>query len=406
MTTTTTLAEYPKTRIRIAVFAFFIAQGLCFATWASRLPDIKAIHGLDDLSHFGYFLTLIPLGKLLAIPIVGVLLHLLNSKITALISLTGFILSLFFVGFASNMFLLGALLFLFGMFWNMTDISLNTQAIEVERMYGKPIIATFHASWSISACVGALIGFVMINANQNPTIHFSILSILCLTLVYTNAKYLQKSNPNEQKEQEVKAEEKQGSKFKMVSLLLVQLGVIWLLALIVENTMFEWSDIYFQKVINAPKSLQIGFLVFMVMMSIGRLLINAAYRIWSKTTVLAVAGACIFAGFLTSSMLIDHVDDITAKVIVNSIGFMLIGLGVSCIVPTLYSIVADKATIPVGTALTIMSSISFAGPFISPLMIGYVSEHWGGMHVAYLVSSAFGLCILAIALFSRTLRRK
>lgn len=402
---TYTPAIHTKQRIRIAVFAFFIAQGLCFASWASRLPDIKVIFGLDDLSHFGFILSLIPIGKFVAIPTVGILLPRLKSKTTALISLLGFILSLLLVGFTTNVYFLGVLLFLFGVFWNMTDISLNTQAIEVERMYGKPIIAAFHASWSISACVGALIGFVMINLNIVPTYHFIMLTVLCLLLVIFNARYLQDGEVLLAEDKTMAKEEKKGSKFKMVDMLLIQLGVIWLLALIIENTMFEWSDIYFQSVIKAPKSLQIGFLVFMVMMSVGRLLINAAYRIWSKNTVLIVAGCCIFAGFFTSAILIGHVDGMTAKVVVNSTGFMLIGLGISCIVPTLYSIVGEKATIPVGTALTIMSSISFIGPLVAPSLVGFISKHWG-MDWAYLLISLFGLCIVAMAVFSKTLRKK
>lgn len=50
--------------------------------------------------------------------------------------------------------------FCFGVFWNLCDISFNTQGIEVERLYGKTIMATFHGGWSLGACAGALIGFV------------------------------------------------------------------------------------------------------------------------------------------------------------------------------------------------------------------------------------------------------
>ena len=394
---------HSKLRIRIAVFAFFIAQGLCFATFFSRLPDIKSHFGIDDISHLGYLLSLIPIGKFLAIPTVGFLLSRFQSKITTTISLTGFIVTLAILGTTNNIYLLGVILFIFGMFWNMTDISLNTQAIEVERIYGKPIIAAFHASWSISACIGALIGYLMINLNVIPAYHFVIMAVLCMVLVLLNFRYLREPEPIV--EQPVEKKDPKVSKFKMVDTLLIQLGVIWLLALIIENTMFDWSDIYFQSVIKAPKSLQIGFLVFMVMMSVGRLLINAAYRIWSKNTVLIVAGSCIFLGFFTSSILINYVDEMTAKVVVNSVGFMLIGLGISCIVPTLYSIVGEKATIPVGTALTIMSSISFIGPLIAPSLVGFVAKHFG-MDIAYLLISVFGLCIVAMVVFSKTLRKK
>lgn len=409
MTSVSSLINHSKERIRFAVFTFFIAQGLCFASWASRLPDIKANFGISDFSHFGYLLTLIPIGKFVAIPLVGFLLPRFKSKITAQISLIGFIITLFLVGFTAEvtnggLFLLGILLFLFGMFWNMTDISLNTQAIEVERMYGKPIIAMFHASWSIAACVGALVGFVMINLNIEPFYHFTIMTAITLIFIVSNRKYLQEPDDIEKKQDNIIHPEIKSKRFKLPELILIQLGIIWLLALIVENTMFEWSDIYFQSVIKAPKALQIGFLVFMIMMSVGRMLTNAAYRIWSKSRVLEIAGTLIFIGFFTSALLINYVDGLTAKVIVNSIGFMLIGLGISCIVPTLYSIVGEKATIPVGTALTIMSSISFVGPLIAPSLVGFVSKYWS-MEYAYMLIGLFGAFIVLIVMCSKTLRK-
>ncbi len=298
---------------------------------------------------------------------------------------------------------MGILLFLFGMFWNMTDISLNTQAIEVERIYGKPIIAAFHASWSLAACLGALMGFVMINLNVNPFLHFTFIACATMLMVVLNSKYLQEETAKTEVENTLPTEKK-ATAFRRPQLILIQLGIIWLLALIVENTMFEWSDIYFQSVIKAPKSLQIGFLVFMVMMSVGRLLANAAYRVWTKSKVLMIAGTLIFAGFFTSALLIDYVASVEAKVVGNSIGFMLIGLGISCIVPTLYSIVGEKSTIPVGTALTIMSSISFIGPLIAPSLVGFVSKNWS-MEYAYMLIGIFGICIVLIVAFSKTLRR-
>ncbi|MBS5980015.1 MAG: MFS transporter, partial [Dysgonomonas mossii] len=163
---------YSKQRIRYAVLSIFIAQGLCFASWASRLPDIKKDFNVESYLHYGLLMFLLPMGKFIAIPAVGFLLPRLGSKKTVLISIIGYALSLFLVSIVPGITGLGITLFLFGIFWNMTDISLNTQAIEVERIYGKPIIATFHASWSLSACIGAIIGYSMINLNVITFYHF------------------------------------------------------------------------------------------------------------------------------------------------------------------------------------------------------------------------------------------
>lgn len=402
--TDTQPAVYSKQRIRYAVMALFIAQGLCFASWASRLPDIKKDFNVESFLHYGFLMFLLPIGKFAAIPLVGFLLPRIGSKKTVLISIIGFSLSLLLISIIPGITGLGITLFLFGTFWNMTDISLNTQAIEVERIYGKPIIATFHASWSLAACVGALIGYSMINLKVDTFYHFLFITLLATFIILINYKYLQESSVSPKTKEEKPIEKKETGKFHLPETLLIQLGLVWLLALIVENTMFEWSDVYFQSVIKAPESLQVGFLVFMVMMFTGRMLTNFAYTIWSKKTVLQIAGALIFVGFVTSSLFIGYSDTLIIKVIINAIGFMLIGLGISCVVPTIYSIVGDKATTPVGIALTIMSSISFIGPLVAPLLVGAVSDKYG-LEWAYLIIGLLGLCIIAIAAFSKTLRK-
>ncbi len=394
-----------KERARLAVLCFFIAQGLCFSCFFIRLPDIKVHFGIDNIPLLGYLLTLLPIGKFLAIPAVGFLLPRIKSRMTTIISITGFIISLFVIGLVPNVYMLGVLLFLFGMFWNMTDISLNTQAIEVERMYGKPIIATFHAGWSISACIGALIGYLFVNIGINTFYHFSIMMVITLIIVFVNSRYLQKEATIATAKKDNQAQKKNIGlkKFKMPELLLIQLGLIWLVALIIENTIFDWSDIYFESVIKAPASLRIGFLICMVMISIGRFLANTAYRWWSKTTVLRIAGSLLFIGFITTGLFFD-IADFTIRILVNSIAFMLIGLGISCVVPTIYSIVGEKSKTPTGIALTIMSSLSFVGPLIAPLLVGEVSKLWN-MNWAYIIIGFLGFSIVLITLISKTLRK-
>ena len=185
--------------------------------------------------------------------------------------------------------------------------------------------------------------------------------------------------------------------------LLIQLGVVGLFALIVESAMFDWSGIYFESVLQAPKSLQIGFLVFMVMMTVGRFLTNSAYSVLGKQRVLQLAGLFIFAGFFISALLGGLFESMLLKVIVNSLGFMLVGLGISCMVPTIYSLVGAKSTTPVGIALTILSSISFIGSLIAPLLIGAISQAFN-MKYAYMVVGLLGLCILVMTSFCKAFK--
>lgn len=391
---------YSKEHIRFAVLSFFLAQGLCFSSWASRIPDIKEIFTVNDALYWGIVLFMIPVGKFVAIPLAGYLVSKLGSRIMVQISIMGYALSLFAIGTALNIYMLGVFLFCFGVFWNLCDISLNTQGIGIERLYGRTIMASFHGGWSLAACLGALIGFIMIVSDVTPFWHFTLIAALILLLTMVSRRYLQ-DDVSTAEAVEDKLEKWQY--IKRPEMLLIKLGLVGLFALVVESAMFDWSGVYFESVLQVPKSLQIGFLVFMVMMTVGRFLANYAYRIWGKQRVLQLSGAFIFIGFFTSALLGSTVDSMALKVIVNSFGFMLVGLGISSMVPTIYSLVGAKSKTPVGIALTILSSISFIGSLVAPLLIGAISQAFN-MEYAYMVVGLLGLCILLMTTFSKAFR--
>lgn len=400
---------YPKERIRYAVLSFFLAQGLCFSSWASRIPDVKAMFDVYDVFYWGLVLFLIPVGKFVAIPLAGFLVSRLGSRIMVQASVFGYALSLFLIGAVSSIYALGACLFFFGVFWNMCDISLNTQGIVIERLFGRTIMASFHGGWSLAACLGAVIGFFMIMAGVPPFIHFSVSALLILLIILCGRRYLQDDRVRQFEEVEVKEEKGQKETLALLSfirkpeLILIQFGLAGLFGLIVESAMFDWSGLYFESVLQVPKSLQIGFLVFMVMMTVGRFLANWAYGRLGKQRVLQLAGAFIFIGFFVSALLGGVFDNMILKVVVNSLGFMLVGLGISCVVPTIYSLVGAKSHTPVGIALTILSSISFVGSLVAPVLIGAISKAFD-LEYAYLVVGVLGLCLFLMTTYCKAFR--
>ena len=119
---------HPKERIRFAILTFFFAQGLCMASWASRIPDFKDVFAANYAFYWGLILFMIPVGKFVAIPLAGYLVSKLGSRSMVQVSILGYASSLLCVGLAHEVYLLGFLLFCFGVFWNLCDISFNTQS--------------------------------------------------------------------------------------------------------------------------------------------------------------------------------------------------------------------------------------------------------------------------------------
>lgn len=386
--------SYSKEKIRLGVLTFYLSQGLCFASWASRIPDIKNYFSVTDDFIWGLLLFLIPVGKFLAIPLAGYTVSKFGSKVMVQIAVMGYAISLFGIGITPtpNIYLLGVWLFAFGVFWNLTDISLNTQGIDIERLFDKTVMGSFHGAWSLAACIGALIGFMMINFQVNQLYHFTIVFVVITLSWLINRKYLQadlqqKPDSAEIKNTEQIVTEKGKRRFKMPELVLIQLGIIGLFALIVESAMFDWGGVYFETAVGAPKSLQIGFLLFMVMMTAGRFLMHKAYSTFGKKKTVQIAGLLIFAGMFISALF--------PSVILCSIGFMLVGLGISCMVPTIYNAVGEKSKTPTSIALTILSTISFMGSLVAPLLIGSISQSLN-MSYAYMIVGLLGLAMVIV----------
>ena len=144
----------------------------------------------------------------------------------------------------------------------------------------------------------------MIVSDITPFWHFTLIAALILLLTMVSRRYLQDDVfTAEVKEEAVEDKSEKWQYIKRPEMLLIKLGLVGLFALVVESAMFDWSGVYFESVLQVPKSLQIGFLVFMVMMTVGSFLANYAYRIWGKQRVLQLSGAFIFIGLFSSAFL-------------------------------------------------------------------------------------------------------
>ena len=142
---------------RIAVSSFFFLAGLTFASWASRIPDIKNTLQLSDAG-LGAVLFALPVGQLVSLPLSGWLISRFGSRQLLIAADIFFPLTLIFLAFAASTLQLVIALFFFGLWANLINIAMNTQAVGVEKMYGRSIMASFHGLWSLAGFTGAAIG--------------------------------------------------------------------------------------------------------------------------------------------------------------------------------------------------------------------------------------------------------
>ena len=349
------------TRIRWAVSMFYFGMGLSFATWASRIPHIKTDLHLSD-GTLGTILLALPLGQLTMMFFSGKLVTRFGSHRILPFSTLLYAFSLTNIGVAQNAWQLGLGLYVFGIFGNLSNISINTQGVYTEGLFKRTIMSTFHGVWSLAGFTGALVGLVMLSLNLVTYTHFLIVAAIVLLLVVFNFKFLIKAK------EIPRHEKKKGFRKRDKSLIL--LGIIGFCSMASEGIMFDWSGVYFKDVVKAPSSLVIlGYTSFMIMMASGRFLGDGLINRFGRIKVMQISRIMISSGLFTAV--------IFPFIIPSTIAFMVVGLGVSTIIPTLYSIAGKHPTIPTGEALTAVSSISFLGFLMGPPLIGYISELFG-----------------------------
>ncbi|MEO6850437.1 MAG: MFS transporter, partial [Mucilaginibacter sp.] len=132
-----------KKSLRIAVAAMFFTAGLSFASWASRIPSIQQSLHLSDAGLGGVLLA-IPTGLMCSLPFTGWIITKIGSRKLLIIGITLYAFLLVGLGAAQNVFQLVACLFCFGFAGNAANIAMNTQAVATEKLYPKPIMASFH----------------------------------------------------------------------------------------------------------------------------------------------------------------------------------------------------------------------------------------------------------------------
>jgi MFS family permease len=367
-------------RIRWAVSMFYFSMGLCFASWASRIPDIKTMLQLSE-GGLGTILLSVPLGQLAVMPFSGKLVTRFGSRPMVIFAIFMYAASLILLGFANVAWQLSVGLFLFGIFGNLANIAVNTQGVYTEVLFKRTIMASFHGMWSFAGFTGALIGLGMLALNFSPIVHFLTITGIVIILVATNYKFLIKAKETLREENK--------TWFSKPDNALIWLGVIAFCCMASEGIMFDWSGVYFKEMVKAPGPLVIlGYTSFMIMMALGRFFGDKLIHKTGSQKVLQVSGAMISIGLLTAVLF--------PNIVVCTLAFMLVGLGVSTIVPTVYSNAGKNKTVPPGEALTIVSSISFLGFLMGPPVIGYIAE-LSSLRLSFAVIGIFGLLIIAMA---------
>lgn len=337
--------------------SFFFLAGLCFSSWASRIPDIQAKLHLNN-AKLGAVLLSLPTGLLVSLPLSGWLVAKLGSKSIAIASALLYSITLPALGFAQTTGQLMLCLFIFGMGGNTMNISINTQAVGTEALYERSIMASYHGLWSLAGFSGAAIGTLLIRLGLLPWQHFLIITALALLIIIIAFRYLLAEDVNKNEHQPI---------FVKPDRSIINLGLIAFCSMICEGAMFDWSGVYFQKVVQPEKALvTMGFTAFMCTMATGRFVGDWVATRFGKKRTLQLSGILTATGLMIAVIFPFFITAVS--------GFLLVGAGVSSVIPLIYSSAGKSKLLSPGVAIAAVSTIGYLGFLFGPPFIGFIAQ--------------------------------
>jgi MFS family permease len=357
---------------RLAVNLFFLINGFVYANWAARIPALQDSLDLSN-KQIGLILLAHAIGAFIAMPVTGFLISKYSSKKVTTIS--GLLFPFFFlcIPWMDSFTTLLIPFFAMGMATGMMDVAMNAQAVEVEKAYQKPIMTFFHAMFSIGMVLGGIAGGLAISGGFPTSQHFPAVFIVAMIFLFFCSKHLYPDAPAEQSDEPW---------FVLPKGALIGLGIIGFCCMMGEGAISDWSTIYMKKIVQSDEYLYAyGLTGFAAMMTVGRLLGDKGrlrfgdYKMLIGGSILSLLGIGLVLSLVNPFIVI--------------LGFAIVGLGVSNIVPIVYSIAGSMPDIKPGVGIAMVTTIGYTGFMIGPPVIGFVADV-SSLHIAlFLLAGLF-----------------
>ncbi|GAA3955212.1 MFS transporter [Allohahella marinimesophila] len=348
---------------RFAISATFFAIGCNVALVSVMLPLIRLKFGFSE-AEFGRFLLAFGCGALVALPLARFLLaRYASATITRLAVFMAFI-ALALPALMPVPSLLVVTVFLAGVLLASADISMNANAVAVERLYvatGKgPMLSSCHGWYSAGGLAGLLIGPV------GEMLGLEWMAILACATVLLFFALVNRGLLYEAPESSVKDPAAPARAF---SPLLLVIGLAALVAFTAEGAVIDWSGVYLDTVMGVePALFGLGFAAFSLSMAIMRFSGDALRARFGDRRVIAIS---LIVGAMAYLVIVY-----SPNVVITTLGYSLLGLGLANVVPVYFLMAANVPGLPHGSGLTLVVGLGYIGLLTFPPLIGWVAEAW------------------------------
>jgi MFS family permease len=352
------LSERVGLRVRVLITAFFIFDGLVFANWIVRVPDIKAQVGASAGS-LGLALLGVSAGAVLTMTVTGRLCRRFGAERMSVAMCLTLSLAVMLPALARSVPVLAATLFAFGIGYGGLNVAMNSVAVDVVATVGRPIMPGFHAAYSLGGLLGAVAGGA-IASDLSPAWHLLLVGVLGLAVTSWLGRGLLRAGRDIRHADAVTAQPRSGSLQPIVLLF----GAIALCTAYGEGALADWGALHLRDDLHTSAGMAAaGYASFSVAMFAGRLSGTWTTTRIGQTRLLAIGGLTAGCGMLLAAL--------APTLPLTVAGFVLVGLGLANVFPTA---VGEAGALGGAQGVAVASTIGYCGFLAGPPLIGFLAD--------------------------------
>lgn len=364
-------------RCRNAVFAVFALNGFLFASFVSRLPDIRSALDLDN-SQVGLLLLAGSLGTLIMLPFSGRLVERFGAAAvvrSGAVAVAGGLVVAAFGATVAGWLPLAALGVLFqGVGMSTWDVAMNLEGAEVERRLGRTIMPRFHAAWSVGSIAGSVLGIPMAALSVPVVLHLLVIAVPAYAGVMAACRSFLPVHTHAA-EPSATGERPRSAWLEPRTILI---GVMVLAFAAVEGSANDWLSLGLIDGYDVPHWVGVaGFSLFVVAMTSGRLVGPIALDRFGRAPML---WACTAAGLVGVLLTVYG-----GHLAVAAVGIVVWGLGASLGFPVGMSAAADDPR-RAAARVSVVSTIGYGAFLIGPPFLGALGDRIGTLQALLVVA--------------------
>ncbi|MCU4503421.1 MFS transporter [Acinetobacter sp. WU_MDCI_Abxe161] len=372
---------------RLATRLSFFSLGFATAAWAPLIPFAQQRLNLNH-ADFGLLLLCMGIGSMIAMPATGALVKRWGCRPLIALALMLLMVLLPSLTMWSSIVTMAVALFIFGSAAGCLGVAINLQAVVVEKHSLRALMSSFHGMCSLGGLTGAMLVTALLAVGLSPLM--STLSVVMILLVIGGVAIPSCLTSFEQDEKTHEDTTQAPKKIYRPDGIILLIGMMCFIAFLSEGAAMDWGGIYLtSKYQLNPAFAGLAYTFFALSMTSGRFAGHVLLKQWGEKNIVTYSAIVAAIGMAII---------VTAPVWqVVILGYALLGLGCSNIVPVMFSRVGRQNNMPKAAALSLVSTIAYTGSLSGPALIGLIGE-WTSLST---VLTGVAVLLFVIALLNR-----